>query len=223
MTKPTLAVIGGTGAEGSGLAVRWAAAGYPIVIGSRSPEKAVWVAEELSQLLPPGSAPIQGLGNGEAAAAGDVIVLSVPYSAQEATIAQIRDGAQGKTLVTVVVPLKPPKVSVVWQPPGGSAAAEAQAQLGEGVHVVAAFQNVSATHLKDLDAPMECDILVAGDHKPSKQIALELADQAGFFGVDAGPLANASVVEGLTAVLIGINIRYKVKGAGIRITGIPRK
>jgi NADPH-dependent F420 reductase len=220
MTKPTIAVIGGTGAEGSGLAVRWAAAGYPIVIGSRSAEKALSVAAELSELLPSGSATISGASNGDAATAGDLILLSVPYAAQEGTIAQIVEGAQGKVVITVGVPLKPPKVSTVWQPAGGSAAQEAQTQLGEDVQVVAAFQNISAGHLKDLNWEPDCDVLVAGDTKAAKEQTIALAAAAGFVGIDAGPLANASVIEGLTAVLIGINIRHKVKGSGIRITGL---
>ncbi len=220
--RPTLAVIGGTGAEGSGLVVRWAAAGYPVIIGSRSNEKAATVAAELSADLPPGSAPITGDENGAAAAAGDVIVLSVPYAAQEGTIAQIAAASQGKVVVTVGVPLKPPKVSTVWRPAGGSAAEEAQTQLGEGVRVVAAFQNVSAAHLKDLSHEVECDILITGDDKEAKATAMQLAGAAGMFGVDAGPLANASVVEGMTALLIGVNMRNKIKSSGIRITGIPR-
>ena len=221
-SKPILAVIGGTGAEGSGLVVRWAAAGYPVIIGSRSQEKAVTVAAELSADLPPGSASISGDENGGAAAAGDVVILSVPYAAQEGTIAQIVEGCQGKVVVTVGVPLKPPKVSTVWRPAGGSAAEEAQAQLGEGVRVAAAFQNVSAAHLKDLSYEVECDILVTGDDKEAKAVAIELAHAAGMFGIDAGPLANASVAEGLTALLIGVNIRHKIKSSGIRITGIAR-
>jgi 8-hydroxy-5-deazaflavin:NADPH oxidoreductase len=222
MTKPTIAVIGGTGAEGSGLALRWAAAGYPIVIGSRSHEKADASAQELSGQLPQGSAAVTGADNAAAAQAADVVVLSVPYAAQSATIDQIADGSQGKILITVVAPVKPPKVSHVWRPEGGSAAQEAQAQLGENVKVVAAFQNVSAEELKHLDHHVECDILVTGEDREAKQLAIELAQAAGLFGIDAGPLVNASVVEGLTALLIGINIRNKVKGSGIRITGIPR-
>lgn len=222
MSKSTIAVIGGTGAEGSGLAVRWAAAGYPMVIGSRSAEKATTACAELGALLPAGSASLSGESNADAAAAAEIIVLSVPYAAQHDTIAQIAAASVGKVLITVGVPLMPPKVSTVWRPEGGSAAEEAQAQLGDQVRVVAAFQNVSAGHLQDLSWTPDCDVLVTGDDKAAKQIALELAAAAGFFGVDAGPLANASVVEGLTAVLIGINIRHKVKGSGIRITGIPR-
>jgi NADPH-dependent F420 reductase len=222
MSKPVIGVIGGTGAEGSGLVVRWAAAGYPVIIGSRSREKAQTVAAELMSLLPVGSAEIRGEDNASAAAASDVIVLSVPYNSQADMAAQIAEGAQGKVVITVVVPLKPPRVSVVWRPEAGSAAEELQRQLGEGVQVVAAFQNIAAGHLRDLSWQPDCDVLYTGDNKEAKAVTLELIRAAGFFGVDAGPLANSSVVEGLTAVLIGINIRYKVQGSGIRITGIPR-
>ena len=222
MTKPSIAVIGGTGAEGSGLAVRWAVAGYPIVIGSRSAEKAATVAAELCSLLPPGSAPITGDTNAGAADAADVVVLSVPYDAQHGTAEQIIAGSQGKTVITVVVPLKPPKVATVWRPAAGSAAEELQAQLGPEAIVVAAFQNIAAGHLKDLSWEADCDVLYTGDSKEAKALTRELIAAAGFFGVDAGPLANSSVVEGLTAVLIGVNVRNKVQGSGIRITGIPR-
>jgi NADPH-dependent F420 reductase len=222
MSKPSIAVIGGTGAEGSGLAIRWAAQGYPVILGSRSAEKAVATAAELSTLLPPGSAEISGHANGDAAQAAGIVVLSVPYAAQHDTAAQIVAGSQGKTVITVVVPLKPPKVSVVWRPEAGSAAEELQAQLGPEARVVTAFQNISAGHLKDLSWEADCDVLYTGDDKEAKATALELIRAAGFVGVDCGPLANSSVVEGLTAMLIGVNIRNKVQGSGIRITGIPR-
>ncbi len=222
MGKPTLAVIGGTGAEGSGLGLRWAAAGYPVVIGSRSAEKATTSAAELSKLLPAGSAAMGGENNLAAAAAAEIVILSVPYTAQATTINEIADACQGKVFITVGVPLQPPKVSTVWHVPGGSAAQEAQAQLGEGVRLAAAFQNISAGHLQELNWVADCDVLVTGDDKEAKQMAMELARAAGFVAIDAGPLANSAVVEGLTALLIGINIRHKVKGSGIRITGIPR-
>ena len=222
MTKPTIAVIGGTGAEGSGLAVRWAQAGYPIVIGSRSAEKAATVAAELSALLPAGSAAITGDSNAGAATAANLVVLSVPYEAQQGTAEQIIAGSQSKTVVTVVVPLKPPKVATVWRPVAGSAAEELQAQLGPDCTVVAAFQNIAAGHLKDLAWEADCDVLYTGDSKEAKAVTRELIAAAGFFGVDAGPLANSSIVEGLTAVLIGVNVRNKVKNSGFRITGIPR-
>ena len=213
-------MIGGTGAEGSGLALRWAAAGYPILIGSRSRDKAQAAAAELGALLPAKGAAIEGATNAAAAAAADVVVLSVPYDSQNGILQQIRAGCQGKTVVSVVVPLKPPRVSRVWRPPAGSAAEEAQALLGEDARLVAAFQNISATHLRDLSHSVDCDILITGDDKEAKQTAIELAQAAGMRGIDAGPLVNSSVSEGLTAVLIGINARHRVKGSGIRVTGV---
>ncbi len=222
MPKQTIAVIGGTGAEGSGLAVRWAAAGHDVVIGSRNKEKAEKVCQELAELLPAGSGVLSGETNAGAAAAADIVVISVPYDSQAGIIDQVAEGCHGKSVVTVGVPLKPPKVSTVWRPDSGSAAQEAQAQLGDDVNVVAAFQNISAGHLKDLAWQADSDVLVTGDDKAAKQDVMELVRESGFYAIDAGPLANSSVVEGLTAVLVGINIRHKVKGAGIRITGINR-
>jgi len=191
-----------------------------VIIGSRDGGRAADSAAELSQLLPDGAPAMRGLANLDATETGDIIVLSVPYSAQVSTLEEIAPHCQNKILITVVVPLKPPKVARVWRPPAGSAAQEAQDQLGEGVQVVAAFQNISATHLQDLSWEPNCDVLITGDEKAAKQSAIELAQAAGFVGIDAGLLINASVVEGLTAVLIGINIRHKVKGSGIQITGI---
>ncbi len=222
MSKGSIAVIGGTGAEGSGLAVRWANDGYRVIIGSRSAEKAAAAATELSAFVQRPGGSLEGMSNADAAAAANLVVLSVPYSAQFDTAAQIVAGSQGKILVSVVVPLKPPKVSVVWRPEAGSAAEELQAQMGPNVTVVAAFQNISAGHLKDLAWEADCDVLYTGDSKEAKVAVLELIKSAGFVGIDAGVLANSSVVEGLTALLIGVNIRNKVQGSGIRITGIPR-
>lgn len=218
MTKP-IAVIGGTGNEGPGLALRWAKSGkYRVIIGSRQQEKAERVAAELNTRL--GKDLIRGMVNPEAAAAADLVVLTVPYSAQAPTLHSIRTALSGKILIDATVPLQPPKVSHVYVPPGGSAAAETQALLGDEVRVVAAFQNVGAAHLREPDHPIDCDVLVCGDEKEAKAEAIALAEAAGMRGLDAGPLQNAVVVEGLTAVLIGINKRYKVKGAGIKITGL---
>ncbi len=217
----TIAVIGGTGREGPGLALRWAKSGrYQVLIGSRQQEKAERVAAELNTRL--GRNLIRGMVNPEAAAAADMVVLTVPYSAHVPTLESIRAGVRGKILVDVTVPLQPPKVSQVYIPPGGSAAAEAQALLGDDVRVVAAFQNVGAAHLQDPDHPIESDVLVCGDDSEAKAEVIALAEAAGMRGLDAGPLQNAVVAEGLTAVLIGINIRYKAKGAGIRVTGIDQ-
>ncbi|GAP62972.1 hypothetical protein ARMA_1395 [Ardenticatena maritima] len=223
MSMPTIAIIGGTGAEGSGLAMRWVAAGYTVIIGSRSAEKAHTRAEELRAALGERArGTLRGLPNTEAAAAGDIVVLTVPYSAHKSTLEGIREQVQGKIVVDCTVPLQPPHVTRVFIPEGGSAAQQAQALLGENVRVVAAFQNVSAHKLQDLDADVNCDVLVCGDDPDARETVIQLAHAAGMVGLHAGPLQNAVVVEGLTPILIGINKRYKSKGAGIRITNIPR-
>lgn len=213
-----VAVLGGTGKEGSGLASRWALNGYKIIIGSRSPERAEAKAVELNQRI--GADVISGMGNLEAAQAADLVVLSVPYAAHEATLEAVKPALEGKVLIDVTVPLKPPKVRTVHLPEGQSAAMEAQALVGEGVRVVAAFQNVSAEHLVDEHHTVDCDVLVCGDDQAAKQEAIQLVEAAGMRGFDAGKLQNAIAVESLTPVLIDLNIRYKGTGAGIRITGI---
>lgn len=216
-----IAILGGTGKEGAGLGYRWAVAGQHLIIGSRSAEKAQEAAIKLTEMLPAGATPITGTDNLTATHQADLIVLAVPYNAQAATLDTVAEAIAGKLLISVVVPIMPPKVSHVWRPPAGSAAQEAQATLGPSARVVAAFQNVSAEHLLDLNHEVACDVLICGDNKADKQLVQQLCQEAGLRGIDAGPLQNASVVEGLTAVLIGINARYKIKDAGIRITGLP--
>lgn len=213
-----IAVVGGTGKEGSGLALRWAHRGHQVTIGSRESAKAEKVAEELNLAL--GESKIRGTDNVTAAADADVIVLTVPYAAHAATLLSIASALQGKVLVDVTVPINPADFTRVSVPAGGSAAREAQTLLGAGVSVVTAFQNISATHLKNLTKTIDCDVLVCGDDDAAKQTALQLVVDAGMQGWDAGPLDNAIVVEGLTPVLLGINKRHKVKGAGIRISGL---
>lgn len=216
-----IAILGGTGKEGSGLGYRWAAAGHEVIIGSRTAEKGEAAAEEMQSELP--HATISGADNAAAAAAAELVVLSVPYEAQEKTLADVHDEVQGKLLVTVVAPLGQPKARVWRLPSGLSAAEEAQQQLGEGVTVVAAFQNISAGHLRDLDHDLDCDVLICGEKAADKEIVAALCRDAGMRGINAGALANATVAEGLTAVLLGINIRNKITGAGIRITGLPEE
>lgn len=215
-----IAVLGGTGNEGRGLGLRWAISGYDVLVGSRSAERGAEAAEEMNGALPTGAPRVRGGNNESMAREADVVVLSVPYKAQQPTLEAVRDVLKGKLLISVVVPLQPPKVSHVWLPAEGSAAQEAQAYLGDAARVVAAFQNISAELLPDPDVMVDCDVLVCGDNKVDKAVAIELAQAAGMRGLDAGPLRNAGVVEGLTAVLIGINIRHKIKHSGIRITGI---
>jgi len=217
MTK-TIAVIGGTGNQGPGLALRWAKSGYQVIIGSRQAEKAASVADDLNQRL--GQNIIQGLSNEAAVQAADICVLTVPYKAQEPTLTSLREALQGKILVNVSVPLQPPKVSRVHLPAGRSAGEEAQATLGDGVRVVTAFQNVGAGHLAEDEGKIEVDILICGNDKEAKAETIALAEAAGMRGFDAGPLQNSVAVEALTPVLIGINIRHKVKATGIKITGI---
>jgi NADPH-dependent F420 reductase len=212
--RPTIAVIGGTGDLGSALAKRWTAAGYPIVLGSRSKEKAEAAAREMK-----GSA-VSGADNRTAAAKADIVVIAVPYANHEAILNEIKPAVQGKIVVDAVVPLVPPKVSVVKLPPDGSAALRAQRLLGEAARVQSAFHNVSASKLKSGES-IDCDVLVFGDDKDARAIVIDLANAAGTRGIDGGPLANSIAAEALTSVLIGINRRFKVKGAGIRITGIP--
>ncbi|MCS7059961.1 MAG: NADPH-dependent F420 reductase [Anaerolineae bacterium] len=215
-----IAIVGGTGKEGSGLALRWANAGHEIIIGSRDAEKAARVAEELNLALGNGAARVRGATNLDAAQAGEVVVLTVPYSAHADTLRSVQPALSGKVLIDVTVPVNPADITRVSVPAGGSATVEAQRLLGPDVKVVAAFQNISFTHLKKLDTAIDCDVLVCGDDAQAKQIALQLVQDAGMRGFDAGPADNAIVVEGLTSVLLAINKRHKIKGAGIRITGV---
>ncbi len=219
LTGKTIAVLGGTGAEGSGLAFRWAHAGLSVVIGSRDGAKAAAAAMELDGQI--GRRAIEGLDNAGAAARGDIVVLAVPYAAQQATALAVKPQLAGKILVDVTVPLMPPKVDRVQLPGGRSAVEQLAEKLGPETSVVAAFQNVGAHHLKDLSHRIDCDVLVCGDSKAAREAAIALAAAAGLTGIHAGPLANAAAVEAMTSVLIAVNKAYKAKASGIRITGLP--
>lgn len=214
---PSIAVIGGTGKEGSGLALRWAYAGYHVIVGSRTADKAEAAADEINQQL--GRSTARGMENEQAAQQAEVIVLTVPYTAHRSTLESIQSALQGKILIDVTVPIQPPPTKVTI-PDGKSAAQEAQALLGESVRVVSAFQNVSAVHLKDVNQSAHCDVLITGDDAEAKTMTIRLCEAAGMRGIDAGPLANAVAAESLTPVLLYINKRYGIKGAGIEITGI---
>lgn len=214
----SIAILGGTGKEGSALAMRWALQGYRVVIGSRSAEKAETSAEELNEKL--GADYLVGMANEAAAAAASIVVLSVPYGAHKPTLEAVKDQLAGKILIDITVPITPPAVSTVTIPEGTAAALEAQALVGDEVKVVSAFQNVSYIKLKDPENDVDCDVLVTGDDAEAKAEVIKLIEAAGMRGIDAGPLANAVVAEALTPVLLYINKQYKVKGAGIRLTGI---
>lgn len=214
----TVAVLGGTGKEGSGLAMRWALNGYRVIIGSRDRDRAMERAGEMNTQL--GVDYLVGMDNVAAAAQANLVVLSVPYSAHAATLTGVKDQLQGKVLVDITVPNQPPDITTVWVPPGDSAALEAQAIVGDGVRVVSAFHSISFTKLRKLDKPIDSDVFVCGDDADAKQDVIRLVEAAGMRGVDAGPLKNSVAAESLAAVLIYVGKAYGVKGAGIRVTGM---
>ncbi len=217
MTQLTVTLVGGTGDLGSGLAWQFVKAGYEVVIGSRSDDKAKKSAEALSARA---SRPVTGLPNSEAAAVGDIVIMTVPYASHESTLASVRDAVRGKIFVDATVPLVPPKVMRVQLPAGGSAAKQAQAFLGDEVRVVSAFQNVAAAHLQADDGHFNhCDVLVAGNDPEAREAVVQLAQSIGLRAWHAGAIDNSAVAEALTSILIFINKRYKIDGAGIRITG----
>ena len=216
----SIAVLGGTGREGKGLAYRWAKVGYHVFIGSRSPDKAKAAAQELWKMLA-GNALVEGLSNQEAAQKADIVVLTVPYAAHRETLESVKDLLKGKLLIDVTVPIIPPKVTKVQMPPAGSAAQEAKQILGEGSEVAAAFQNISHEHLLQ-DQDVDCDVLVTGTSKDARNETLKLVSAAGLTGWDAGPIQNSVVLEGLTSVLININKQYGSTHAGIKITGVDK-
>jgi NADPH-dependent F420 reductase len=215
---PSIAILGGTGSEGSGLALRWAHAGYRVIIGSRNAHKAAQLCARINERLP--AAAISHASNRDAAAAGQIVVLSVPYAAQRSTVEEVRDALEGKILIDTTVPLVPPKVARVQLPEDGSAVAAIQRSLGESVKVVSAFQNVPAHVLQELGHEVDCDVLVCGDDVQARETVIALAADIGLRALHAGPIVNSAAAEALTSVLISINSRYKVSGTGIRITGL---
>ena len=218
----TLAILGGTGKEGSGLAFRWAHAGYAVVIGSRDAARARSAAAALNEKLGREDL-VKGMANVEAARACDIAILTVPYSAHRATLESVKDALKGKILVDVTVPLNPDSPRTVHLPPSGSVGVEAQTLLADQVKVVSAFQDIGFGHLQELDHAIDCDVLVTGNDKDAKKQVIALAEAIGMRAFDAGPIENAVVAEALTSALININVKFKVKSAGIRITGLPRR
>ena len=231
MNKEIIAIIGGTGDLGFGLALRWAKAGVPILIGSREAAKAVQaarkVAEKLQAIMPgdrSAKLSVAGYENAQAAAQATVVVLAVPFPAQIGILKSIRNSLQDSILVDATVPLaatlggKATQMVGVWQ---GSAAEQARGLVPARIPVLAAFHNLSAESLQDPAAPLDCDILVCGDDEPAKQRLYPLVKLIdGLRPINAGPLEMARIVEPLTALLISLNQRYKAGHAGIRITGL---
>ncbi len=230
MTTERIAIIGGTGDQGKGLALRWAKAGCDILIGSRDPQRAEAAATDIRQKLEL-DGHVSGTGNGEAAAGAGIIVLTVPFAAQITTIKDFRDRLRpGSLVVDMTVPLepavggRPTRVLGIW---AGSAAEQCAELLtsstragGGEVDVVSGFHNVGAALLADLEHEVDCDVLVCGDSKTAKEKLRPLVEAiSGCRFVDAGPLSNSRTVEALTALLIGVNVRYKTH-SGLRITGL---
>lgn len=219
MTKNShhIAIIGGTGALGGGLALRWAEAGHKIIIGSRSEEKALAAAAELRGST--GNSDVSGAGNQAAAAAADIVVLTVPFAHHDSTLNEIADAVQGKLFVDTTVPLVPPKVARVQLSDQWPIARTTQQRLGDQVHVVSAFHNVAASHLQAGVSEDDGDVLVFGNNKDARAIVIELAEALGLRAWHAGSIDNSVVGEALTSVLIFLNKRYEIDGAGIRVTG----
>ncbi len=216
----TISIIGGTGALGTGLATRWARAGHRVIIGSRNAGRAETASRELNTRV--GGDRVSGLNNADAAAGGDIVVLTVKFEHQQNTLEQIKAGVQGKILVDTTAPLVPPKVARVQLPTEGSAGMITQQLLGNDVLVVSAFQNIAAEALNSSKA-IECEVLVTGNDVDARNKVIELAAVAGVRAWHAGPLANSVAAEALTSVLIHINKRYSTDHAGIRINGVSRE
>jgi NADPH-dependent F420 reductase len=200
------------------LARRWSKAGFDVIIGSRTKEKAADAVIKLKEVLGD-EIKVSADDNVSAAKAADLVVLTVPYAHHANTLSAVKAELQGKILIDVTVPLRPPKVGTVQLPEAGSAAQEAQALLGEEVKVVSAFQNVAADHLNS-DREIDCDVLVAGNNKEARQLVVGLVEAAGMKGFSIGPVANSAASEALTSVLIQINRQFKCH-AGIKISGLP--
>ena len=214
--KETVAILGGTGDLGTGLAIRWSKAGHKIVIGSRTLEKAQAAVAALHEISP--ETPAEAMETFDAAKDGEIVVLTVPAEHQESTLSSVKENLTGKILIDVTVPLVPPKVGTVQLPPEGSAGKRAQELLGEEVMVVSAFQNIAAHLLKE-DVQIECDVLVAGNKKAARQRVIEMIESAGMVGWHAGPIDNAAAAEALTSILIQINRSGIVSHSGIKIIG----
>jgi NADPH-dependent F420 reductase len=218
---PVLAILGGTGDLGTGLARRWAQAGYQVIIGSRTLEKAEAAVADLREVLAErgvSEISVRAMENLAAAEAADIVTLTVPFSHQTSTLELVKPALQGKILVDVTVPLVPPKVARVQLPAQGSAGQIAQEVLGEEVDVVSAFQNVAAAHLQE-GRGLECDVLVSGNKKAARDEVVKLVEAAGMRGLHAGMINNAAAAEALTSVLITINKQYGCH-SGIKITGM---
>ncbi len=217
-------MVGGTGDEGYGLALRWAQHGYEVLVGSRTADRAEAAAQNIQKTIGKNSR-VYGLVNSEAVSKADIVVITVPFNALSDTLKTLKTSFRpGQLVVNVTVPLetavggRPTRTLGVWD---GSAGELASRLLPKGVRIVSAFNNVSAEMLNDASKIVDCDVLVCGDDEEAKKTVLDLARAIpGVHGLDAGPLENSRTIEQLTALLVSMNIRYGVKSAGLRITGV---
>ena len=215
-----IAIIGGTGALGTGLAVRWARYGHQVIIGSRDLVKAREHVELLSHKYD--LVNIRSASNPQSALDAEFVCIAVPYAAHETTLIDLSNSLEGRIVIEATVPLLPPKVSVVQLPLHGSLAAHTQSLLGERAKVVSALHNVSAELLQKPNAEIDCDVMVFGNDEAACAEVMTLIEHLDLRGVRAGPIGNSVAAEAMTSVLIGINRRYKAHGAGIRFTGLPQ-
>jgi NADPH-dependent F420 reductase len=212
-----IAILGGTGKEGAGLAVRWAQLGHPIIIGSRDAERARTKAAELRDAAH--AIPIVGHTNAEAAALGEIVVVALPAAGLSNTLPEVRQACRGKVVVSTVVPLTFGGPRLFTPPAAGSSAEEVQGLLPEA-RVVAGFHHIAAHELSDAAHPIDCDLLICGQDATAKETVTQLGRSMGLRVLDVGALSNAGPLEGITAVLATINRRYKLKNSGIEITGL---
>lgn len=215
-----IAIIGGTGKEGNALAFRFAKAGVHVIIGSRDAVKGDNAAREMNARL--GSTNVTGMSNRAAAAQADIVLLSVPYTGMQPILEDLRDVVQNKIVINIASSLDPERKSRAKPPAAGSVTAEVQQFFGETARVVCAFQNIAPEKLEAVEEKIDTDVIVCGNDKDARETVIALIRRIGIDAFDGGGLANAVAVEALTAVLIAVNIKYKIKGAGIRLTGVPR-
>jgi NADPH-dependent F420 reductase len=216
----SLAIIGGTGWQGQALAKRFARAGVPVLIGSRDAQRGAEAARGLNERL--GMDSLRGMSNRDAATQADVVLLAVPYSGMRPILEDLYDAVNGKIVINVASALNPEKRTRAQVPPGGSITAEIQHFFGERARVVAALQHISPEKLESEDERIDSDVLVCGGDRAARDTIIQLIQQIGLDAYDAGMLPNAVAVETFTAVLVAVNVRYKVVGAGLRLTSVPR-
>ena len=214
MNKKLISLLGGTGDLGTGLATRLLKAGYKVIIGSRTLEKAQHAERSLGKNT-------KGLLNKDAALQGEIVILTVPFAHQRGIVEECRTELKGKLFIDTTVPLMPPKVATVQLPSEGSAAEIAQNILGDDVRVVSAFQNISAELLQS-DKEIDCDVLVCGNKKEWRQEVIDLVNTLGMKGWHAGMLPNSAAVEAMTSVLISINKHHAISHSGIKVTGLKK-